>query len=496
MSIKTFIAACEAQNVKFSLHDDEQLKISAGKSISPELLAEIKQNKLMIMDFLKKKSITSQHRKNESGDIIPLSFQQQRLWLLDRIEGASVHYNMPVSMRLEGQLNVAALCDAFNTIRERHEVLRTHFKEGEMGEPYQVISLYKPAQFPVIDLSGETEESKAEKTRKAIDFEAIKPFDLSFDDMIRVSIIKESETKHLVLITMHHIASDGWSIGVLVKELTTLYMAYSSNESLTLPRLNIQYADYALWQRENFSDTSADSQIKYWQSQLDGIPDSHNLPTDYLRPSQQSHEGKVLFSSLDKTISEQLRELCLERDATLFMGVHAVYASLLARYSNEKDIVVGTPVANRPQKETEELIGFFTNNLVLRTRLQETQSFDELLKQNKQMFSEAYANQDVPFEHLVEHLKPARSQSFHPIFQLVIVMHNYGSTKLSLPGVSIKTVEQTDILVKYDILLNVYEKPDGIELGWEYNSDLFKAQTIETMARHFNALLTSMVRSP
>ena len=431
---------------------------------------------------------------------ISTSFAQQRLWLLDQIDGGSAHYNMPGALRLTGDLNRDALNQAINTIIERHESLRTYFAEGSEGQPLQVIrpvsAIDVSALIVTTDISllpnGEQEFDLAEMVEQ----EASRPFDLSADLMLRAQLVKVAEQEHVLLVTMHHIASDGWSMSVLINEFSALYSAYVQGKENPLPALTIQYADYAHWQRDWLQGEVLDAQLGYWQTHLAGLPVVHSLPLDKPRPKTQTFNGATYHSAISSSHSEKLNSLCHGIGGTLFMGLHAAFSVLLSRYSNETDIVMGSPIANREQAEVANLIGFFVNTLVLRCDLSNNPSFTELLEQSKATLLDAYAHQQVPFEQIVEALQPERSMAHSPLFQVMLVLQNNEEGELELPGLTLSPVEQAGGIAKYDLTLNVVESEQGLQLSWVYSTDLFNADTIERLSKHFDLLLTGLVSQP
>ena len=425
------------------------------------------------------------------------SYAQQRLWLLDQIDGGSAHYNMPGALALTGALNSAALQQAFGSILERHESLRTCFAVNEQGQPVQVIQPAGPFTVPLTDLTGLDEDEREDQLSQLIAEEYGRVFDLSADLMLRAQLLKVSGDNHILLVNMHHIASDGWSMSILINEFSALYSAYSQGQANPFPPLSIQYADYAHWQRNWLQGEVLDHQLGYWTTQLAALPVVHSLPLDHARPSVQSFSGATYSSQLDAVTSESLNRLCLAQGATLFMGLHAAFSVLLSRYSNETDIVVGSPIANREQAEVANLIGFFVNTLVLRSDLSKNPGFTELLNQSKGMLLDAYAHQQVPFEQIVERLQPERSLSHSALFQVMLVLQNNAEGSLELPGLTLSPVAQGGAgIAKYDLTLNVTESAEGLWLGWEYNTDLFEADTIARMAVHFKRLLSSLVSQP
>jgi hypothetical protein len=297
-------------------------------------------------------------------------------------------------------------------------------------------------------------------------------------------------------VTMHHIASDGWSMAVLVNEFSEFYRAGVTGVVAKLPALAVQYRDYARWQRDWLQGEVLEAQLGYWQKQLADLPVVHSVPLDFARPKTQSFAGATVQRELDAQVSQQLKQLCQAKGATLFMGLHAALSTLLARYSNEHDIVVGSPIANREQSEVAGLIGFFVNTLVLRSDVSGNPGFGELIAQSKQQLLDAYAHQQVPFEKLVEVLQPERSRSHHALFQIMLVLQNNEEGVLELPGVQLSALAPEDPVAKYDLTVAVSETAAGLQVDFNYNTDLFLHQTIERMAVHFEALLKGLLATP
>ncbi|MEJ7808723.1 MAG: condensation domain-containing protein, partial [Telluria sp.] len=336
-------------------------------------------------------------RMPQGAALLP-SYAQQRFWLLDRIAGGSAHYNLPGALKLAGALNQAALDQAFTAILARHESLRTCFTQGSDGQPLQVIQAAAPFAAAVTDLSALAGGERQARLVELLAQEAGRVFDLSRDLMLRARLLKMAPDEHILLITMHHIASDGWSMAILTNEFSALYQAHALGRPNPLPPLPIQYADYAHWQRNWLQGNVLEQQLGYWTGQLASLPVAHSVPLDHARPAMQSFVGANSVSRIDAATSAKLNALCQASGATLFMGLQAAFSVLLARYSHETDIVVGSPIANREQAEVAGLIGFFINTLILRSDLSGNPSFTALLEQSKAMLLEAYAHQQVPFE--------------------------------------------------------------------------------------------------
>ncbi len=431
--------------------------------------------------------------QSRNSRTFPLSFAQQRLWFLDRFEPENPSYNQSAAMRITGLLNVAALERSFNEIVRRHEVFRTTFTVVD-GQPVQVIAPNLTLTLPVVDLR-ELPEAESEVLRLSTE-EAQWSFNLAEELLLRCTLIRLGETEHVLICTMHHIISDAWSLGILVRELATLYEAFSSGNPSSLPELPIQYADFAVWQRQWLSGEVLETQLNYWLSQLQGAPDLLQLPTDRPRPSVQTYQGKSHSFSLDTELTRKLQTLSRESGTTLFMTLLAAFATLLHRYSGQEDISIGSPIANRNRKDIESLIGFFVNTLVLRTRFEDNPSIKDLLARVRETTLKAYEYQDVPFEQLVEALQPQRSLSYSPLFQVMFILQNAPMGEVELPGVTLTQIEQEKTTAKFDLTVSMTETAQGLVGEWEYNSDLFDGATIERMTAHFQNLLSAIVINP
>jgi amino acid adenylation domain-containing protein/FkbM family methyltransferase len=423
---------------------------------------------------------------------LPLSFAQQRLWFIDQLAQGSSSYNHTAALRLNGQLNIEALEYTFSEIVRRHETLRTTF-EAVDGQPRQIIHSARSFSLPVTDFSHLAAAERESTVREMAAEELQHLFDLRRGPLLRVRLLGLSETEHVVLFTAHHIVTDGWSLGVLVKEVATLYSAYLEDLPSPLPELAIQYADFAHWQREWLQGEVLEEQLSYWRERLAGAPALLELPTDRARPAVQSFRGAHYSFSVPAELTGELQQLSRREGVTLFMTLLAAFQTLLWRYSGEQDIVVGADVANRNRQETEGLIGFFVNMLVLRTRVAGEESFAELLRQVREVCLGGYAHQDVPFEKLVEELQPERSMSHTPLFQVVFVLQNAPVGELELPGLQLSSVEVDHPIAKFDLTLLMEEREGQLGATLEYNTDLFDVETIERMSRHLLTLLQAVV---
>ncbi|MDQ3563928.1 MAG: amino acid adenylation domain-containing protein [Pseudomonadota bacterium] len=423
------------------------------------------------------------------------SFAQQRLWFLYQWEPASPFYNINSALKLEGELDVAAFERCINEIVKRHESLRTSFTTQE-NEAVQIIHPSANAKVSFVDLRGFSPSERDAEMRRLAAEESERPFDLSRAPLIRVSLLQLEDTSHVTLTALHHIISDGWSIGVFYREVTALYQAFAKSKAVSLPELSIQYPDYAVWQRGHLSGEVLEPQLAYWKERLSGAPPLLELPTDRPRPALQSFKGARLSRVLDKTLLDAVKTVGQADRATLFMTLLAAFSVLLSRYCRSDDIVIGSPIAGRTRTETEHLIGFFVNTLTLRTDLSGDPSFREHLSRVRETALSAYAHQDLPFEKLVEELKPERSLSYSPLFQVMFVLQNTTQAPLRLPGLKVERLDLGRETSKFDLSLYVIETSEGLKISFEYNRDLFDAATIVRMMSHFETLLKSIVENP
>ncbi|MBA2239157.1 MAG: amino acid adenylation domain-containing protein, partial [Lysobacter sp.] len=430
----------------------------------------------------------------DKGSALPLSLCQQPLWVLDQMNGGSAQYNMPVALRLRGELDREALRGSLEKIVERHSVLRTVFVRTE-AEPVQMILPPGPLDMPVLDLSDLGDAAREEAVAAHIREEAFTAFDLGRDRLLRVRLLDLGERDHVLLLTMHHIASDGWSIGILTSEFVALYAARREGREATLPELEIQYADYAHWQRSTLSD-EIERQWQHWERVLRGAPTLHSLLLDKPRPAQQKFDGAVHNQVIGRDVLSALVALGKRHDATLFMVLQSAFALLLSRWSGEEDIVLGSPVAGRPHKQLEGLIGFFVNTVVFRYRLAPDKAFTQLLDESRQQAIEAFANQDIPLDVLVDRLQPERSMSHNPLVQVMFSLQNQDMGDLRLEGLEIEGVGQAMPVTKFDLDLAARELNGELLLMWRYATSLFDAATIERMAGSFDILLRAIASEP
>ena len=426
---------------------------------------------------------------------VPLSFAQQRLWFLDQLESDSSALNISKAVRMVGRLDVPALEKTLKALVSRHESLRTNFKLVD-GEAVQVISPALEMKISVVDLRGLRPDERELEFQRLGGEAGRRVFDLAQDPLMRATLFQLEDDDHVLWLTIHHIVSDGWSMGVLFREIGALYEAFAKNQPSPLADLPIQYADFTLWQREWLQGEVLETQLDYWRKQLAGAPAVLELPTDKPRPAIQTFNGSYHSLVLPRRLSDSVSALSRRSGTTLFMTLLAAFQALLYRYTNQEDVVVGTPIANRTRRETEDLIGFFVNTLVMRTDLSGNPSFRELLRRVREVAIQAYAHQDLPFEKLVEELKPERSLSHAPLFQVLFAVQNAPKSTLTLSDLKLRELLIAGQRAKFDLSLYVGETEEGLRLTFEYNTDLFNETTITRMGRHFRTLLQGAVSNP
>ncbi|MCF2856182.1 amino acid adenylation domain-containing protein [Pseudoalteromonas sp. SMS1] len=425
---------------------------------------------------------------------IPLSFSQQRLWFIYQLEGASAQYNMQVALKFSRGFDVEVLQRVLNTLQQRHEILRTTYA-NEGGEGVQIIHPHGTAVLSHIDLSTDSESADAQLLSIVQD-EMKKPFDLTQDSALRCTVVKLPSDESALILSTHHIASDGWSMNVLAKEFMSLYKSHSARSPVLLSPLNIQYADYAHWQRNVLGDEAIQNDLSYWKTQLSGLPAVHGLPLDKSRPARQQFNGAHIVRVLAPERVAKLHALANTHDASLFMLLQSLLKVVYAHFSGESDIVLGTPVAGRQHKDLEPLIGFFVNSLVLRSDVSKNPTFTELLAQVKQTTLDAFAHQSLPFEALVEELKPERSLAYSPLYQLSLTYHNHEMTDVELDAVSVSRIDRQTQQSRYDLEVHMRENDEGLYVRWVYATSLFNPQTIERIAQSFEMAIDTFTQNP
>ena len=429
--------------------------------------------------------------RGESLDL-PLSFAQQRIWFIEQLEPGNAAYNVPAAIHLKGQVNVLTLEQSLNAVIARHEALRTRFVMVD-ERPTQVIVPALSLKVSVANLRELPEKDKEKQSNRLALEEAQRPFDLARGPLLRVTLLWLSDIDYVLLVVMHHIVSDGWSIGVFIQEVAALYEAFSTGEPSSLPELPVQYGDFALWQRQWLQGQILEEQLSYWKRQLDGELPVLELPTDRPRPAIQTLKGARHFFTLPVTLSKRLKALSEQEGVTLFMLLLAAFQTLLYRYTGQTDILIGSPIANRNRPETETLIGSFVNTLILRTNLSGNPRFRELLDRVRDVTLQAYTHQDLPFEKLVEELQPDRDLSRNPLFQIMFVLQSAPMPTLKVPDVTMNVIEIDRGTSQFDLTLSLENTEQGIKGILEYNTDLFDAESIARMQGHLKTLLEHIV---
>lgn len=443
----------------------------------------------------KQSSNTISPQPRSTSNAFPLSFSQQRLWFLHQLERNNAFYNVPGAVQIDGKLDVNLLQQCFAEIISRHEVLRTHFElQGE--EPRQVINPPSELTISITDLQSLSETERQPEIHRLIQAEACKPFDLCQAPLLRVSLLRLHPQQHILIFILHHIVSDAWSRGVMLQEFTALYNSLLQKQPIRLPELPIQYADFAVWQRQRLEQEGLQQQLAYWQKQLTPLPPVLELPCDYPRQEVQTFRGGQVKLTLCDQLTTQLQTLSQRENVTLFMTLLVGWQILLSRYTEQTDITVGCPIANRNRPEIENLIGFFTNTLVLRTDLANNPSFQEALQRVRETALSAYSHQDIPFEKLVEVLQPERDLSRPPLFQVMFAFHDLPILP-NLPDLELTLLDADSGSAKFDLsLLMRLDAEEGLIGVWEYNTDLFAQETVVRMAQQFQILLQNLVNNP
>ena len=409
---------------------------------------------------------------------MPLSCAQERLWFLCQMKGVSEAHHIPFGWRLKGNLDRPALRRALDRIVVRHEVLRTTFAMVE-GEPVQRIHPVEQTRFELREEDLRERVETSEELARRIEEEVARAFDLTNGPLIRGQLLQVAEDEHILLITMHHIVSDEWSLGLFLNELNTLYGAYRQGRADPLPELELQYADYAVWQRQWMEGGMLQQQAEYWKGALAGAPALLELPWDHARPAQQNYGGGFSALELEETLLKGLKELSRRHGTTLFMTLLGGWAALMGRLSGQEEVVIGIPVANRGRVEIEKLIGFFVNTLAVRVNVSGGQTVGELLERTNREALAAQQHQDIPFEQIVELVNPSRSLSHSPLFQVMFAWQNAPEERLEFPGVEIEALAAGSVKAKFDLSLSLQETGGRITGGVEYATSLFEAATIE-----------------
>ncbi|RMD95402.1 MAG: amino acid adenylation domain-containing protein [Calditrichaeota bacterium] len=431
--------------------------------------------------------------------VYPLSFAQQRLWFLDQLEPGNSAYNIPAAFRLKGKLNIQALEKSIIEIQRRHKVFQTQFI-AENGKPVQVINPEIFAKPSIIELQNLPESRRMNELQPLMQEQIQQPFDLSKGPLLRITLFHLDKEDHVLLLVMHHIIADGWSVGIFIQEMATLYQIFLDNSNDlpvegVLPELKLQYGEFAVWQREWLQGERLTKQMNYWKQQLADVP-VLELPTDYPRPVLQTYRGRRERIELSPELTASIKKLSLAEGATVYMTLLTTFMCLLYRYSGQEDISVGTPIANRHYENIENLIGFFVNTLVLRAHLKGNLTFQQLLSRVRQTTLAAYDHQDLPFEMLVDTLHPKRSLNRTPLFQVMFSLQNTPSQSISLPELELENIDVYNGKAKFDLTVYMWEEANKLCGVFEYNADLFKASSIKRMIQHFKNLLGGVVSQP
>ena len=508
-TIYKFLSYLYSLNVKLWAETDtrgsspEQVRLRCNapeKILTPDLIAQISERKAEIIAFLEVANLSSASTTQTIQPVsregnLPLSFAQQRLWFLQQLEPDNPFYNQHGAIQLIGSLDVAALEQSLNQMLQRHEALRTTFKMVE-EQPVQIIVPSLTLALSVMNLCQLPAAAQQMEVQRLATEQSQRPFDLIQGPLLRFTLLQLGEQEHVLLFTMHHIIFDGWSLSIILRELSALYQSFSKGTPSLLPELPIQYADFAVWQRQQLQGEKLDFHLSYWKQQLNNAPPLLQLPTDRPRRPVQTYQGARESFRLPKSVTQALQAISQKAEATLFMTLLAAFKILLYRYSGQEDIIVGSPIANRNRAEIEGLIGFFVNTLVLRTDVSGNPTFEELLGRVQQVTMDAYPNEDLPFEKLVEELQPERGTNYNPLFQVVFSFQNLPKVRSELSGLTLKSVEVEHTTTLFDLRLDITETDSELESFWEYNTDLFDAATICRMSGHFQTLLEAIAAHP
>jgi amino acid adenylation domain-containing protein len=496
MSFIGVLQDCQRSGIKLSVRQGKLLADGPDGSLTGELRSRLGAHKAEIIAWLLDRSASRDGVSAQPARAhYPLSYAQQQLWLVDQLQGGSTEYNLPAAFELTGTLDRPAMQSALDLVVERHAVLRTVFRlQDEV--PVQIVQPPAPVPVEYVDLESLAAEEQTVAVQRMIGEESAREFDLSSDLMLRCTLIRLGQDRHVVLFTMHHIACDGTSFAVLVREFVSAYEAACTGSRPVLPALPVQYCDYAVWQRESGQDGVLAGDVAYWQKQLAGIPVVHQLPLDGPRPAVQRFEAELFHQRIDKSLLQDLQQLGATHQASLFMVLQSAFALLLSRFSGESDIVMGVPNGGRARQELEPLIGYFINTQVLRTVIDEQQTVSDLLTRARVETLEAFAHNNVPFDHLVDVLKHPRSLAYNPLCQVKFVLQNFEPGELKLSGLHLKSLRKNEERVHFDLDLSVTETADELRLIWGYKSGLFRQASIARMAETFHRLLQQMVAQP
>ncbi len=456
------------------------------------------QRELLLSKLKKAKPAASQVKdipRRSNPDYRPLSYGQKGFWFLEQLNQGSSVNNIPSALKFDGRLNISALEESLNQIIARHEILQVHF-ETHNGQPLQIPQADIKLTIQFVDLTSLTAEEQQDKAQEMISEEALLPFNLEQAPLLRAKLLRLNERCHILLLTLHHIITDAWSVGIFVQEIITRYTALVKRTPLAIAELPIQYFDFAAWQENFLKSDRVQKQLAFWRDTLQDLPSALELPTDFPRPPVQTHHGAHIPFKLSSTLSQKIIELSKKNSVTLFMTLLAVYHVFLYRYSGQSDFGIGAPLANRHYKGSENLIGLFINTVVMRPRLEVSQSFEEFLKNIKSFSLDAFSNNDVPFEMIVKELNPQRELSHNPLFQVLFDFRNTPRPAPDFPDLKIDIIEQESGTVKFDLVLSMEQTSDGLNGIFGFNTDLFKRETIQKLIGYFTTLVKNIVENP
>ncbi|MBT9312775.1 non-ribosomal peptide synthetase [Leptothoe kymatousa] len=495
-SVVDLISELQASQIKLWI-ENKRLRYAAPQGvITDEILHRLRSHKTEIIDFLGQlEGDNNQIQPVERTNKLPLSFAQKRLWLLHKLDPDTTAYSMPQVFRIKGELNITALENSLSEVINRHEVLRTTFRERE-GQAEQIILSAEPIKLPVDDLQTLPEVEREHEAKKLISNEVKQPFDLnSQKPLLRQRLLKLATTEHILIINIHHIIFDGWSVGLFYNELFSIYTNVCKGQSSSFPLPKIQYADFSNWQNQQSTTENFKQQLDYWLQKLSGPLPLLQLPTDYPRPSQQNFQSASCKLTVSADLTSQLKSLSQRFNATLFMTLLAAFNVLLYRHTGQEDIIVGTPIAGRPQGATEKLIGLFLNSLALRADLSNSPTFEQLLEQVRETTLNAYAHQDVPFEKLVAELNPERSLARHPIFEVMLNFVNIPKTQKPISDINVSRIKSGHGGSKFMMTLYVKESKNRLHLNLVYQKALFQSSRMEDIVQQFQGLLEQVVQN-
>lgn len=499
MTTAEILSYLRSLDVKLWL-DGDRLRYSAPPgALTPDLLKKLTERKKEIIKFLEDAGQASRALSQTILPVsrehpLPLSFAQERLWVFDRLNPHNAAYNVAGAVRLRGTLDLAALRQTFEKITERHEILRTIFALQD-DRPVQIVLPGRQFHLPLVDLRGLAPAERESAAQRLATDEARRPFDLSAGPLLRVRALRLDVEEHILLVVMHHIVSDGWSQEILMRELAAHYEAFAGGVAASLTPLPFQYGDFAVWQRAWLQGEVLEKQLAYWKRQLEDLP-ALELPADYSRPGKQTFHGAIRTRQLPRVIADTIDGLCRSEGATLYMTLLAALAVLLHRYTGQDDIPVGAPIANRNRIETESLIGFFVNTMVMRADLSGDPPFVELLRRVRKLTADASAHQDIPFEKLVNELQPKRDMSYQPLIRVMFVLQQAPASALALRGLELTPLSLHNETAKFELTLRITENESGLEASVEYNTDLFHASRISRLLEHFQNLLEGIIANP